>query len=91
VWEAVAEVTQRDTQRIFSPKEVAENILGKYPTFNRSTVGCQIISDCMNHTSRHHYPGGDDRYWWLGSGKYRLYDPRQDTPDVPRSSSARSE
>lgn len=90
VWEAVAELTQSDKHRIFSPKAVAENILKKYPSFNISTVGCQIISDCVNHTSRYHDPGGEDGYWWLDSGKYRLYDPLQDTPDVPLSSSALS-
>jgi hypothetical protein len=90
VWEAVTELTQGDKQRMFSPKEVADNILRTYPTFNKSTVGCQIISDCVNHTSRHHYPGGEDRYWWLGAGKYRLYDPLQDPPRGSPPSSARS-
>lgn len=45
VWEAVAELTQGDKQRMFSPKEVTECILREYPTFNKSTVGCQIIMD----------------------------------------------
>ena len=33
VWEAVVELTQSGKHRIFSPKEVAENILKKYPAF----------------------------------------------------------
>ena len=78
VWEAVQEVTGRDEDHVFSPKDVSDNILKKYPTFNKSTVGCQIISDCVNHTSRHHYPGGSDRYWWIEKGKYRLYVPDKD-------------
>ena len=58
-------------------KEVTERILRESATFNKSTVGCQIIAGCVNQPSRHHYPGGEDRYWWLSPGKYRLYDPLQ--------------
>ena len=78
VWEAVQEITGEDKNQIFSPKDVAEVVLKKYPTFNKSTVGCQIISDCVGHTSRHHYPGGGDRYWWVENGKYRLFDQERD-------------
>jgi len=78
VWEAVEEVTNEDNDYVFSPKEITQAVLKKYPDFNKSTVGCQIISDCVNHTSRHHYPGGEDYYWWVDKGKYRLYDPGKD-------------
>ena len=78
VWEAVQEVVGGDKNHIFSPKDVTEVVLKKYPTFNKSTVGCQIISDCVGHTSRHHYPGGEDRYWWVEKGKYRLFDQERD-------------
>jgi len=78
VWEAVKEITNNDLSYIFSPKEVTEVVLKRFPNFNKSTVGCQIISDCVGHTSRHHYPGGEDRYWWVDKGKYRLYDPEND-------------
>ena len=74
VWEAVQELTKGDKSYIFSPKDITQIILKKYPTFNKSTVGCQIISDCVGHTSRHHYPGGEDRYSWISKGQYRLYD-----------------
>lgn len=78
VWEAVKEITNNDLSYIFSPKEVTKVVLKRFPDFNKSTVGCQIISDCVGHTSRHHYPGGEDRYWWVDKGKYRLYDPDND-------------
>lgn len=78
VWEAVQELTKGNKAYLFSPKDIAQIILSKYPTFNRSTIGCQIISDAVNHTSRHYYPGGEDRYWWVAKGKYRLYDPECD-------------
>lgn len=78
VWEAVQELTKGNKEHIFSPKDITQVVLKKYPNFNKSTVGCQIISDCVGHTSRHHYPGGDDRYWWVEKGKYGLYDPEID-------------
>jgi hypothetical protein len=85
VWEAVQELVEGDKDFIFAPKDVTAVVLKKYPDFNRSTVGCQIISDCVNHTSRHHYPGGDDRYWWIEKGKYRLFNPERDniSPKMP--------
>lgn len=78
VWEAVQELTEGNSKVEFAPREVNILILEKYPSFNSSTVGCQLISDCVNHTSRHHYPGGSDRYWWIERGRYRLYDPEKD-------------
>lgn len=78
VWEAVQELTQGEKSLVFSPKDVTKWVLKTYPGFNKNTVGCQIIADCVNHTSRHHYPGGDDRYWWLEKGRYRLFDPEKD-------------
>ena len=47
VWEAVQELTAGDKGYIFSPKEVCEIILKKYPDFNKTTIRCQIISDCV--------------------------------------------
>jgi hypothetical protein len=73
VWEAAQTVAK--TQETFAPKDVAAVVLARFPDFKRSVVGPQIISACVNHTSRHHYPGGEDRYWWVERGKYRLYDP----------------
>lgn len=78
VWESVKEFTKGDAKQSFSPKDICQIILNKYPTFNKSTIGCQIISDSVNHTSRHHYPGGEDRYWWKEKGKYKLFDPAAD-------------
>lgn len=76
--ENVAEFIAGDKSKIFSPKDICQIIHQKYPTFNKNTISCQIMSDSINHTSRHHYPGGEDLYWWLEKGKYRLYDPSKD-------------
>jgi hypothetical protein len=79
VWESVQEFTQGDVKKVFSPKDICQIIFKKHPNFNRSTVGCQIISDSINHTSRHYYPGGEDRYWWKEKGKYKLLDSATDS------------
>ena len=78
VREAALELTQGNKDFLFYPKDVSGVVLKEYPNVNKNTVNCQIISDCVNHTSRHHYPGGEDRYWWVEKGKYRLFDPRRD-------------
>jgi hypothetical protein len=82
VWEAAQLVASK--KEIFAPKDVAAEVLSRFPEFNKSTVGCQIISDCVNHTSRHHYPGGDDRYWWVEKGQYQLYYPQKHGSVPPR-------
>lgn len=79
VREAVQEIVASDQTKSFAPKEVVAKVLGKHPDFNKSTITCQLIADCVNHTSRHHYPGGQrDYYWWLQKGKYRLFNPSTD-------------
>lgn len=62
----------------FSPKDVIEEIKKTYPLVNKNTIRCQIASDCVNHASRHHWPGGIDRYWLIKKGQYRFYNQEQD-------------
>jgi hypothetical protein len=75
VWQAAQTVATRS--QTFAPKDVAVEVLSKFPKFKQNTITCQIISDCVNHTSRHHYPGGTDRYWLAERGKYQLYDSKR--------------
>lgn len=82
VWEAVRQLTQGDRTRVFAPREISEIIRKTYPDFKTTNVGPELTADCVNHTSRHHYPGGKDRYWWLGHGQYRLFDPATDVVDA---------
>ena len=79
VKEAVLEITNKDKTYEFQLKEVRSLILSKYPDFNESTADCQLYADCVNHPSRHHYPGGEDFYWRVSRGRYRLYDEKTDT------------
>ncbi|WP_449866994.1 DUF7669 domain-containing protein [Niallia endozanthoxylica] len=54
-------------------------MIKEYPDINRNIVGCQLIQDCVNHTSRKHYPSDQqDLYYLEGKGKYRLYDSSTD-------------
>ncbi len=78
VWEAVQEFTGGSMMVNFSPKDIRTTVQSKYPDFNKDTVDAQIAADCVNHASRHHYPGGEDRYWRVEQGKYKLFDPETD-------------
>jgi hypothetical protein len=42
-----------------------------------------LTSDCVNHTSRKHYPGGHDRLWLVERGKFRLLDTNKDQIPEP--------
>jgi hypothetical protein len=79
VEEYVKKFTKNDFNCIFTPKEIYQEIIAEYPQFNRNTLGCQIIADCVNHTSRKHYPSGQqDLYFRINEGKYRLYNRAKD-------------
>ena len=78
VWEAVQELTQGKTDVEFSIKQVTKLILEKDSNFKKGTVNGQITADCVNHPSRYHHSAKGDRYWRVGYGTYRLYDPKND-------------
>ena len=78
VWEAVQELTQGKTNVEFAIEKVRAIIVKRYPTFKKTTVGAQITAACVNHPSRRHHSGNEDRYWRISTGRYRLYDPAKD-------------
>ncbi len=78
VWEAVREFTRDQTEVEFTIKDITAIILKKDPDFKKETVNGQITADTVNHPSRHHHSGTEDRYWRIERGKYRLYDPEND-------------
>ena len=76
---AVLKVTEGNYEKEFAPKEIINLILQDFPDFNISTARCQIIQDCVNHSSRKHYKGGQqDLYYLISKGKYRMYDKTKD-------------
>ncbi len=78
VWEAVQELTTKNTKVEFTPKEVYSLILKKYPDFNTGTARLQLIAGCPNHPSYHHHSGNHKYYWLIRPGIYSLYDPERD-------------
>ena len=75
VWEAVLDFTGEDVNIEFEIRDITQVILRRFPDFKESNVGPEINADCVNSPSRHHYSVNKDRYWKVGYGKYRLYDP----------------
>lgn len=79
VREAVDIVLLEKSNKIFTGKEIIQQVMKKYTNCNQSTVRCQIYADCVNHNSRKHYKGGQlDQYYTISKGKFRLYDRHND-------------
>ena len=79
ITEAVMKITGGDKSTIFTSADVYNELIQQYPDINQNTVRCQIIMDCVNHTSRKHYPSGQqDLYYRIDKGRFRLYDPEKD-------------
>ncbi|NLJ78848.1 MAG: hypothetical protein GX329_05760 [Tissierellia bacterium] len=72
-------ITGGDRDIIFTQSEVINGLVQEHPAIKPNTIRCQIIQDCVNHTSRKHYPSGQrDLFFRIGKGKFRLYDPKKD-------------
>lgn len=78
IYREVLAFTNGDKTITFTPKDIIKSLMKKYPNVNKSTVRCQLIMDCVNHTSRKHYPSGQQDYYFLDNGSYRLYDSEKD-------------
>ncbi|MDE0688259.1 MAG: hypothetical protein OXI61_08855 [Candidatus Poribacteria bacterium] len=76
LWEAVQELTEKDTNVVFTQK----NILERYSSFNANTLRRVIIQDCANRPAPNNniIINPDGKYWWIARGEYRLYDPEKD-------------
>ncbi len=78
VMEAVQIITNGDKTVVFSTKQVFSEAARKYPSIKQGSVGCHLIADCVNHSSRKHYQGNQDFFYLIEKGKYRLYDQEKD-------------
>ena len=78
-WEAIQEFTAGDPNVTFTLKDIEEILSEKYPDL---AVGerarNRIRGSCVNFQLRRTYPMGEDRYWLVKRGVYRLYDPKND-------------
>lgn len=90
VWEAVQELTKGEKHVEWTIKEVRDIIAKKYKDFPTGTATNSIYKECVGHNCRQHLPGGQDRYWKVRTGIYKLYDPQTDkeesenTPDTTK-------
>ena len=77
ILETVEKIMHGDKEA-FTLKEVRGLISEKYSDFVPSRVDYQVYSDCVNFPTRSDYPEGEDRYWRISRGKFRLYDQKKD-------------
>ena len=83
VCEAVHELTGGDSSTEFTPGQVKNVIQQQYPTFNPRTVYFHLAADTVNSQTFDQYPVTERKYWRIGFGQYRLYDPERDEePEV---------
>lgn len=78
IYREVMDFTKGNKTVTFAPKDIIKSLIDKYPNVNKTTVRCQLIMDCVNHTSRKHYPSGQQDYYFLDNSSYRLYDSDKD-------------
>jgi AbrB family looped-hinge helix DNA binding protein len=78
VWQMVKEAVEK--LGIVTAKDVKEYIRENYSqdNVNELTINAQVIACSVNHTSAHHYPDTKRFLFYLGNGRYRMYDPDQD-------------
>ena len=76
VWEAVQEFTNGDAKVEFTLIDI-EGVVSK-KDFNPKPVRNRIRGGCVNFSKRYQYSRGEDKYWNVSRGKYRLYDPKKD-------------
>lgn len=70
--DAVMRITGGEKTATFTSADVYNELIKQYPDINSNTVRCQIIQDCVNHTSRKHYPSGQqDNYYRIDKGLFR--------------------
>jgi len=89
VWQMVKEAVEKIGE--VTAKDVKEYIRKNYPkdNVNELTINAQVIACSVNHSSAHHYPDSQRFLFYLGNGRYRLYDPNKDglwqiTPSGPQ-------
>ena len=81
-WEAVQEFTAGYPNVTFTLKDIEQILSEKYPDLAESSgPRNRIRGSCVNFQSRRTYPIGEDRYWLVKRGVYRLYDSEKDKGD----------
>ena len=72
--------------RVVSTGEVIDYVYNKYPDkpWKASSIRCHLIGLSLNHPTSRHYPTLHRQacLFWVGRGRYRLYDPTKDGKSV---------
>ena len=77
--EAVQEFTAGNPNATFTLRDIEKILSEKYPDLAESnSPRNRIRGSCVNFSSRRNYSIAEDRYWWVETGKYRLYNPEKD-------------
>jgi len=66
--------------RVVSAREVINYIYKKYPNrpWKESTINAHVIGCSVNHSSSKHYPSFPKFLFYVGPGRYRMYNPDKD-------------
>ncbi len=78
VWDAVKEFTKESPNTTFTLTDIEQVVSNNHPDFNENIVRNWIRGSCVNFQKRRNYPIGEDRYWRVKRGIYRLYDSQRD-------------
>lgn len=71
VHKAALQASSEHPQGIFSTTDVMEILQEDYADVNIGTVRVYLIRDTIDHTSRHHYAGGTDRWQTAPGGRFQ--------------------
>ena len=78
VWEATQIFTGGDSTKVFIKADLVPIVKKKYHDFKMVNIGAELSIDCVNSDSKESKSRGRNRYWRVGLGRYRLYDPKID-------------
>lgn len=72
---AIDKYLKDNSATTFKATDIIKVLKADYPDINTETIRCQITQDCVNHSSRKHYPSGQrDLYYRIEKGVFRVYD-----------------
>ena len=78
VYREVMSYTKGNKNKTFAPKDIINSLIVSYPNVNKATIRCQLVKDCVNHTSRKCYPGGQQDCYFHENNLFRLYNKDKD-------------
>lgn len=85
VFQVVKQHTGEDKSIEWTIDEIYRIVSEKYEDINKNLVTGAVHAGCVNSPSRQYHPGGEDRYWKVRKGVYKLLDEESvNIPDTPK-------